>query len=201
MAKREKMIRAFVAIDLPDEVKAALDEVGTALGEGLPRRAVRWVKPGLLHLTVRFLGDTAVSQLPAVAAALDDAAAAHPPLGLTLSELGCFPNRKRPRVIWAGVRGDVATAKALKAAVDEALLPLGWDVEDRPFRTHITLGRVKDNRAARDLNWETPLPELAFPVTAVHLIESQLTPDGPIYTICHTSPLGKEEGKRTKGEG
>lgn len=201
MAKREKTIRAFAAIDLPDEVKAALDEVGSTLAGGTSPGAVRWVKPGLLHLTVRFLGDTAVSQLPAVTAALDEVAAAHAPLAMTLSELGCFPNRRRPRVIWAGVRGDVTAAKALKKAVDEALVPLGWEMEDRPFRTHITLGRVKDNRAARDLDWETPLPELAFPVTAVHLIESQLTPDGPIYTIRHTSPLGKEEGRREKEEG
>lgn len=191
MAASEKTIRAFVAIDLPDEVKAALHEVGTMLARSVPRRAVRWVKPSLLHLTVRFLGDTVVSRLPAIAAALDETAGQHPSLVLTLSELGCFPNRKRPRVIWAGVEGDVAAAKALKAAVDEALVPLGWDVEDRPFRTHITLGRVKDRSGARDLDWSTPLPGLTFPVTAVHLIESELTPDGPIYTIRHTSKLGK----------
>ncbi len=186
-------IRAFIAIDLPPAVKDALGEVARALGERVLRGAVRWVRPEQMHLTLRFLGDTPTDGLPAVQQAMDAAAAASRPFALRLGGVGCFPNSSRPRVVWVGLAapggGDSAPLLALKAALDEALTPLGWPPEDRPFRAHLTLGRVKDERAARGVVWTHDVPGLEAPVRAIHLIESQLRPDGPIYTVRHTSEL------------
>ncbi|MCA9977713.1 MAG: hypothetical protein KC413_18265, partial [Anaerolineales bacterium] len=75
--------------------------------------------------------------------------------------------------------------------VETAVAALGWPREDKPFRAHLTLGRVKDGRLLKDVAWGTAVKKLAVPVTAVHLIESQLRPSGPIYTIRHTSQLRK----------
>ena len=183
------MIRAFIAISLPDEVRATLGEVSAALAAQMPARSVRWVKPDLLHATLRFLGDTAVSQLPIIASELDRIAKNYAPINLRLAGLGCFPNRKRPRVIWAGLQGDVTAVQALKQAIDGGLEPLGWERESRPFRAHLTLGRVKDSRKLRGIEWGVAVKEMVVPVTAVHLIESQLGPGGPIYTVRHTSQL------------
>ena len=180
-------IRAFIAIHLPSEVQAALGRVAATLSEGLPRGAVRWVRPELMHLTLHFLGDTDVGRLPAIGRAMDDAVAGRAPFTLTLDGLGCFPNPRRPRVVWAGLAGDMAQLLALKAALDEQLAALGWPPEDKPFRAHLTLGRVKDERAAQALSLTTPLPQPAVPVAAIHLMESQLRPEGPVYTVRHGS--------------
>jgi len=182
-------IRAFIAIDLPPAVKAALADVAATLGGRVPRGVVRWVRPEQMHLTLRFLGDTPTDRLPALAAALDALAAGHAPFALRLTGVGCFPNARRPRVVWVGLGGEEAKLTALAAALEAALRPLGWPPEDRPFRAHLTLGRVKDEQAAQGIDWSAAVPALEVPVTAVHLIESQLRPDGSVYTVRHTSRL------------
>lgn len=180
-------IRAFIAIKLPDTVKTSLGQTSQNLAQQLPSGSVRWVKPERMHLTLRFLGDTAVAQLPAIAIQLDELAAQATPFSLHLDKLGCFPNCKRPRVIWAGMAGNTSALLALKQDLDERLVSLGWEEEARPFQAHLTLGRVKDSRVVSQVKWESELEKTAMRVTAVHLIESQLQRTGPIYTIRHTS--------------
>jgi 2'-5' RNA ligase len=182
-------LRAFIAIDLPPDVKAALDRVAATLGGRVPRGAVRWVRPEQMHLTLRFLGDTPSDRLPGLTAALDTLAAGHAPFTLRLTGVGCFPNARRPRVVWVGLGREEQRLLALVAGLEAALRPLGWPPEDKPFRAHLTLGRVKDERAAQGVDWATDVPPLDVPVAAVHLIESQLRPDGPVYTVRHTSRL------------
>lgn len=190
MGNQQASIRAFMAIPLPPAVQAELGQVNDVLAGQMPPRSVRWVQPHLLHLTLRFLGDTAVAQIPLLIAMLDQVAARHAPFTLHLAELGCFPNRQRPRVIWAGLQGELAAAQALQADIERAVQALGWAAEEKPFRAHLTLGRVKDGRLLRGVVWGAEVQELAVPVTAVHLSESQLRPSGPIYTNRHVSQLG-----------
>ncbi len=189
-------IRAFIAIELPAKVKQELGRVSDLLAGQLPPRAVRWVQPGNMHLTLRFLGNTAVTQLPPLTQQLDELAAHHALFALQLGRLGCFPNPKRPRVIWVGVAGDKHALLAVKQELDERLSPLGWAAEDKPFSAHLTIGRLSNGqpeaasgRIPTTLNWNLPINPLPFTVHAVHLIESQLTPKGPIYTVRHTAVL------------
>lgn len=191
MSGKSHSIRAFIAIHLPDQLKRELLAVSDRLAAQLPPRSVRWVKPAQMHLTLRFLGDTAVSRLPELAQVLDASAAQAAPLALHLHELGCFPNRRRPRVIWVGLQGDLAALAALHASLTAALAALGWPPEDRPFQPHLTLGRIDDGRALAGADWDAAVHAVALPVTAIHLIESQLRPGGPQYTVRHTSALGR----------
>lgn len=184
-----KTIRAFIAIALPAGVKALLWESGQQLAPASSASAVRWVKPEAMHLTLRFLGDIAIDQLPQIGAAMDEMAAGRKPFTLRVGELGCFPNPRRPRVIWAGVSGADADIQALKAALDRLLEPLGWPAESQGYQPHLTLGRVKDRQARVSLPWGEPLQPLPLPVTAVHLIESQLRPAGPLYSVRYSSVL------------
>lgn len=185
-------IRAFIAIDLPEAARAALGEASQTVAAQLPERSVRWVRPERMHLTLRFLGDTAVAKLPAIADAIDGLAAHHAPFEMALGGLGCFPNRKRPRVIWAGLDGNPAPLLALKQGLDAVLEPLGWPREDRPFRPHLTIGRVKDGRRLRGIAWGAEVERVVVPVTAVVLIESELTRSGPIYTQKHAGQLSNQ---------
>ncbi|MBX3058338.1 MAG: RNA 2',3'-cyclic phosphodiesterase [Anaerolineae bacterium] len=189
-------IRAFIAIELPPDVKQELGRIGQSLALQMPPRLVRWVQPGNMHLTLRFLGDAArsgfglaVAQLPSLGQQLDELAAHHAPFSLQLGRLGCFPNAKRPRVIWVGIAGAEALLRTLKQDLDERLTPLGWAAEDKPFSAHLTIGRVNDGRLPATLNWDIPVNPLPFTVNAIHLIESRLTPKGPLYTVRHTAVL------------
>ena len=184
-------IRAFIAIHLPPSVQTVLGQTAQHLGGQFPERSVRWVEPHLIHLTLAFLGDTAVSRLPALTQSLDALAAKQSPFRLQLAGVGSFPNRKRPRVIWAGLDGELAVLRTLKSGLDAALLPLGWSPEERPFQAHLTLGRVKDESKAQNVAWQAELPPLEIPVTAVYLVESQLRPSGPVYTTRHTAVFRK----------
>ncbi len=184
-----EIIRTFIAIELPQPVRQALGEVSRELAAQVPKGSVRWVQPDRMHLTVRFLGETAVSLLPQLANNLNAVTQTHDAFTLQLSHLGCFPNGRRPRVIWVGLQGNTDALFKLKKDVDVALLPLGWEVEKRPFQAHLTLGRVKDARQVAGIKWEADVAGLAVPVTAVKLIESQLRPSGPLYTIRHEAAL------------
>jgi 2'-5' RNA ligase len=136
-----------------------------------------------------------VSKLTAITQAMDAAVQNQPTLTLQLSGTGCFPHVKRPRVIWAGLAGQVAELVALKQKLDAGLQPLGWEMEkrpfrqaqDKPFKPHLTLGRVKDDKKLRGVSWAVDMEAVVVGITAVHLIESQLTRQGPIYTARHTS--------------
>lgn len=185
----QSKIRAFVAVHLPQMVKAELALVNDVLAGQVPAGSVRWVQPDLLHLTLRFLGETAVADLPTLMTTLDDVAAQHAPFTLHLDNLGCFPNRSRPRTLWVGLAGDVTAVQNLQADVETAVTTLGWPRENKPFRVHLTLGRVKDGRLLQNAIWGAEVKKLAAPVTAVHLVESQLHPSGPVYTVRHTSRL------------
>jgi 2'-5' RNA ligase len=182
-------IRAFIAIPLPAEVQVLLGEICRTWSEQIPERSVRWVKSHLMHITLRFLGDTGVSSLPTLAKLLDGVTIHHKTFALCLDRPGCFPNENRPRVIWVGLGGQLDAARALKQNIDEALVPLGWEREKRSFQPHLTVGRVKDSGSVRGLRWEADIEPLAIPVNEVHLIESELQRTGPVYTLRHTSNL------------
>jgi 2'-5' RNA ligase len=144
-----KKIRAFIAISLPIKVARALGRVSQILAEQVPPKSVRWVTPDRIHLTLRFLGNIDEAKVAAIATELDKVAAEHRAFTLYLDELGSFPNRKRPRVIWVGLEGEEDRLQTLRKAIDTGLIRLGWEPEDRPFRAHLTLGRVKDARKLR----------------------------------------------------
>jgi 2'-5' RNA ligase len=187
-------IRAFIALSLPDDVKRTVTTVSGQLAGTIPDGSVRWVKPNAMHLTLRFLGNIDARRLPEIGRELDTAIAPRPAFILQLGRLGAFPNQKRPRVLWLDLvpvlPATGETLGSLKAAVDRALEPLGFPADTKPFTPHLTLGRVRDRSDQfGHLPWAMTIPGDSFPVTAVHLIESDLRPDGPRYTTYNTATL------------
>ena len=163
------------------------------LAATIPSGAVRWIAADKIHLTLRFLGDTDKDVLPDISRQLDQLTATQEPFALQLGKLGCFPNRRQPRVLWAGVRGHLERLEEFHAALEKRLVPLGWEPERRSFNPHLTLGRAKDSRrlsAARP-QWGRALDPLPIPVHQIHLIESHLYPQGAVYTPRHVSLLAK----------
>ncbi len=178
------MIRTFIAIDLPPGVRSALGELQEQLRRSGAR--IRWVKPTGIHLTLKFLGDIEPAQVNAVAQAMRQAAASAAPFRLTPMGCGAFPSIKQMRVVWVGLDGDLDPLHRLRQRLETVLEPLGFPLEKRPFRAHLTIGRVKDRGRLRSLqNALLALQDFRledFDVTEVVLYKSELRPDGARYT-------------------
>jgi len=190
------MIRSFIAIELPDEIRHALAEVQKHLRRDVA--GVRWVEPGSIHLTLKFLGDIPAEQIQPIVAAAMGAVQDEPPVSLGVSGLGAFPNPRRPRVIWVGIEGDVARLGRLQARLEEALEPLGFPRDERAFRPHLTVGRVKEPRRPPDLTRalaDVTVPRCnSFDVREILLYKSDLRPTGAIYTKLQHLPFAGSAG-------
>lgn len=189
-------IRAFTAVSLPNEVLDYMEGLIGTLQQQAGRRAVRWVRREAMHLTIRFLGNTAVSALPDIAEGMDRAAQSVKPFMLTLDRLGAFPNQQSPRVLWLGMAGNVKPLVLLGERMDEAIRPFVGPLERKQPHPHLTLGRVKEPEKVGRVRWQQAIPPLVVPVTAVALYQSDLTPTGPRYTLHHQSMLGQHGRKR-----
>ena len=193
----EETVRVFIALDIPQDAKDALAETIRQLRSIIPS-GVRWVDPQGIHLTLKFLGNVDTSVVGDILAAMKTASENYdgPKFSLTLSDLGVFPNDRRPRVLWAGADGDLDALETLQTLVDEAVSRLGYSRERRPFRPHLTIGRVQDGvpqgprRIIGEAVVKTQLPPVtAWEVDNIHLIRSTLTPQGAIYTSLGSVPL------------
>jgi len=185
------MIRSFIAIDFPEETRKALEDIQKELkrcGAG-----VRWVKPSSIHLTLKFLGNIQAAQVEDIALAVAQGIRDQPPITLRPAGLGAFPSRRKPRVIWIGMEGEVQRLNGIQARVDNALEPLDFAREKRGFRPHLTIGRVKDHRRLQplvDAMAKLDVPEFdSFDVTEIILYKSDLRPTGAIYTKLHRMSL------------
>ena len=97
-------VRAFIAIELPAEVLVQIERLQSRVRQDVPAGLVRWARPEGIHLTLKFLGDVEEQQLPEIERALRGACGVHAPFELSIGDLGCFPNPRRPRVVWVGVQ-------------------------------------------------------------------------------------------------
>jgi len=187
-------VRLFVAVELPDALKEAVEALQAPL-----RRfgaAVSWTRPAGLHGTLKFLGEVAPERRAAIEAALAPVAA-HAPFELRLRRLGVFPGWSGPRVIWLGLKPAEPHCAALYHTVEDALAPVGFPRESRPFHPHLTLGRVRERRGldalAAHLHAEADGVDLgAFTVREAVLFQSQLRPAGAVYTALCRFPLQGE---------
>lgn len=175
------MVRLFIALLLPNEIKKALEDLIIDLK---PRvKGVRWVGADNIHLTLKFIGETSEEKIGPISQVLEKAAAGRKPLTVALDRMGGFPNLKNPRVIWVGLSG-VEPAAEMAGLLNRQLKPLGFEPEKRPFSAHLTLGRIKFPIDASPLAaYAEQLNFATEPVILdrIALVKSTLTPGGPIY--------------------
>lgn len=187
------MIRAFIAVDLDDPV---IEEICNAI-ELIKSRIteIRWVKKENLHLTLKFLGNIAESQVESIVAALGQPLRLFSPCTINAKGLGVFPDFRRPKILWVGLSGDQLADLAAK--VESALVPLGFVPENRVFTPHLTIGRWRENsRPAKNLRQEIAgWNDFEFGACAVRqivLFQSVLKPEGASYRELRTIQLGTE---------
>lgn len=188
------MTRTFIAVRLPDEIRAQLALQIETLKPRLPA-AVRWIAPESLHLTLAFLGELDAARLAEAEGATAVAAREGGPFTLRLTNLGIFGPARSPRVIWAGVSGDIAALGNLQDRLATELELRGFPHEDRPFSPHLTLARIKEPlpldaaRTLPDLLRSAPAEHGTWQVHELCVMKSELARSGARYTCLHAYPL------------
>jgi 2'-5' RNA ligase len=200
------MVRTFVAIELDNQFMQALTTIQASLQQGEAKRAGRWVRPEGIHLTLKFLGDVPSDKLEHIYQAISHACAASAPFSLTLETPGCFPNLRRPRVIWVGVREASGELAALQQAVERELGRLGYRPEERGFTPHLTLARVREEAKRGEIEAlsrliaeaqtrdATEADRPVMRVETVSVMKSDLQPSGAVYTEMFRASLGSSQG-------
>ncbi len=181
-------IRTFIATDLPAESREALRGLQDRLRLG-SRAPVKWVDPDSIHLTLKFLGGIEAGLVPRILDVIVESVRGVRPFQVELKELGAFPSLNRVRVVWVGLGGEIDKLALVQRRIEAGLVPLGFPAEGRAFSPHFTLARVREQATPDE---RRRLGELIaattfeaggrFNVDAIHLMKSQLTREGPIYS-------------------
>lgn len=179
-----KKQRTFIAFELPENIVACLERLQQALKRhGLN---IRWVNPQNIHLTLKFLGDIPVGKYPEIESAIKLTTQAFEPPALSVAGMGVFPTIKNARVLWTGLGGETETLVKLHQNLDTQLSCLGIKKENRPFKSHLTLGRIKKRvvpaHLLKAIQACCEFEPLNFSARHVVLYQSDLKPNGAVYT-------------------
>ncbi len=190
-----KMItmRTFIAIELPAEIKDCLSRLQQDLKAA--QADVKWVQPQNIHLTLKFLGEIDEKKLDKISGIIEDTCEKKDKFHVCISSLGAFPKTESPRVIWVGIDTGDKEIKQMAKELEQNLAKIGIPKEDRPFSSHITIGRMRTplnrERLVQGLKNKAGLggQNLEFYVSKITLFKSTLTPKGPIYEALKEASL------------
>lgn len=186
-------MRLFIAIEIPDEIKKEIREVQDKLKKSGVDAS--WTKPEGIHLTLKFLGEVKETRIPEIMTVLSVLSKDRSAFRIEIANAGAFPNLKNARVAWVGVAGETDKLASLQEAIEDEVKQLGFKREDRGFKPHLTLGRIKYIHSP--VTWLKALDEIktiklaAIDVHTITLMKSDLKPSGAVY-----AEIGKVELKR-----
>jgi 2'-5' RNA ligase len=185
--------RLFVAIPVPEDVKATIRRTQAAIRQRISGEGIRWTRPDQFHLTLKFLGDIPSASISILGDALLATAVGFSPLPLAARGLGFFPGARAPRVIWAGIKDPGDQLADLHRGLERACVRFRTEAPESDFHAHVTLARIK-----------RPLPGLpdvldawqcqdfgTWTATHAELIRSHLSGNGPTYTTLAKLPLSR----------
>jgi len=181
----EKAIRAFLAIDPPAEIFREIIKIQERLKKAI-QGDIRWVRPEGIHLTLKFFGYVYQTDIANISSVVKNSMANMRALLLNVRSLGAFPSVNRPRVLWLGIDGDTDALINLQTEIDTGFQDYGFKKEDRPFRPHLTLARIKEPKGMVGLAGTVKKNEDyiagSFTARGITLFMSDLKPTGAIYT-------------------
>ncbi|MCL5036990.1 MAG: RNA 2',3'-cyclic phosphodiesterase [Chloroflexi bacterium] len=187
-------MRLFVAVQLDDHVRRHLEQLQEKLRPGCS--FVRWVRPESIHLTLKFLGEAEEEKLKSILNALAPLKDNHSPFTLEFENTGAFPSISRPSVIWFGVKNKPELIR-LQQEVDKRLEKIGFPREDRKFKPHLTLGRLKDPKSPGSLpgliGEACDYPGISQEIGSFALMQSNIMPGGARYTCLEKYILEERE--------
>lgn len=177
-------VRTFIAVPVAGDAADSVDRFAAEIRKA--GASVKWVEPGNLHVTLKFLGDLPRSRIPALVEAVGRAVEGEARFGMTLRGAGAFPNLARARVLWVGIADGADRLAKLAEAIDQTTIDAGFSPADKAFRPHLTIGRARGSSvgsgASRIISRSSDSELGTVDVEAVHVYSSKLTPQGPVYT-------------------
>lgn len=186
-------MRLFFAILLNERMRQRIAVVQETMKRMLAAHRVAWVREENLHLTLRFLGEQDEQGLHLAIEAGEAVAQQHPRLRFVLRGAGAFPNWRHARVLWVGTEEGTSQLQQLASSLETELRRRGFPPEDKPFRSHITLARLKEPpppQVMQHLVQNLPQEPLGgVEVRSFVLMQSVLHPNGSQYTLLHEFPL------------
>jgi RNA 2',3'-cyclic 3'-phosphodiesterase len=181
-------IRTFIALPLPELITTRIYDIQEQLKSY--RLPVRWVKPENIHLTLKYLGEISAGTIDGIAQVIKDTVRECSPLMLHAKGLGVFPGIKRPRILWVGISGDTLLLAGIQANLEINLEKQGFPKENRVFKSHLTLGRIKDDIHPKNLSdilrSFSDFTSESFEAKELVLYQSELKPSGALYTKLQT---------------
>ena len=178
-------------------MRERIAEIQRSAGATLAGEPIRWVRPETIHLTLRFLGETSATKLEWMLRRGEASARGWAPFDLHLGGVGCFPEPRRPRVVWVGAADDSRSLPSIARELEQIARQAGFAPEERPFSPHLTVGRVKDRLSAEGARrFSSFLLDSAkadfgsIRVSSVDLMRSELRPAGPVYSLIAALALG-----------
>lgn len=187
--------RTFIAVEVGKAIRDRMVALQGTLARVEP--GVKWVECENLHLTLLFLGEVDDREIVRVCDIASACTRPRPSFEMSVETVGCFPNPRRPRIIWVGIGAGAEALVALHDELEIPLMDLGYRREERRYTPHITLGRVRSERPGNELS--AALAKRAgwkggeVQVRELLVMGSELTPRGPLYTILGRAPLGRPE--------
>jgi 2'-5' RNA ligase len=200
-------MRAFIAIEFSQVLHNHLHSLQRHLAEVLGQTTdattvLRWTVVENIHLTLRFLGDSSTEQIHQISRGLSELAPVHGGFGLTLAGIGCFPNMRRPNIVWVGIGGQLQKLTDLQRQIEQLARAAGFAAEERPFSPHLTIGRARKDASPAQLGQvgrvlqgaATSAPIIRWHATvdvrSITLMQSDLRPTGAIYMPITRVDLG-----------
>ena len=174
--------RVFVAVEVSNAAKSLAAKHGSQLRRAQGDLRVSWVPPERMHITLRFLGDIGSEELSALSTAIEGMR--NDPVRLTMDHTGVFPHRRRPTVLWFGMSDEKSRLQKTKADLDRRLEEIGFPLEKREYRPHLTIARLREPRKSQQLaesHLAFEFQPVAFEVKEMVVYESRLGPAGPEY--------------------
>ena len=191
--------RLFVAVDISEEARRrAADHIDKmrALVDGV---RVGWERAEKLHVTLKFLGKVDEADVAHVSDTTASVAAGFAPFRIALAGTGVFPRLKQPRVLWLGINEERVLPK-IAADLESRLSVLGFEVEERPFSPHLTIGRIREQQKAKRLaeaHLQSRFEPVEFTVTELVVYESILRPNGSVYGVVSKHPISSPDISRS----
>ena len=189
--QKPNLIRSFIAMPLDHTVRHNLTVLQSelkAIGSG-----VRWVAPHNIHLTLVFLSDIDERMVNPISEALDRVGHENASCSVEVKRVGFFGSPRSPKIIWAGLHGNIEPITAVHKHIVTSVQAAGCHPDTKPFKPHLTLGRVRSPRKAEHLVAAIDSrKDMCFgqlDIQCIRLMKSRLTPEGPVYSILHESPL------------
>jgi 2'-5' RNA ligase len=184
---REVRIRTFLALPLAPHFQTELDVLVTQLRRDYPE--VRWVCPSEIHVTLHFFGSVTQKEVTKISRTVSSLSEKTNPFELFLEGLGAFPNLKQPRVIWIGIKGESEKLKRLHLQLEQELHRAGFPCEEREFKPHLTLGRIKDTQKFGGIRPVRFGPSETKKMSGLVLFQTHLTPQGSHYETIAAYPF------------